>query len=111
MSSGLIIVGLGLAAGGLAGRAFLRNKQLIKKAVESLPVNERLFSKYHFGGFEAKMTKREASLILGVPHGAKPERVKQAYKRVMIANHPDRGGSPYLAAKINFAKDMLEKNR
>jgi DnaJ family protein C protein 19 len=54
------------------------------------------------------MSKREASLILGISPTANKIRVKEAHKRIMLANHPDRGGSPYLAAKINEAKDFLD---
>ena len=38
---------------------------------------------------------------------ANAEKVKEAHKRVMVANHPDAGGSHYLASKINEAKDVL----
>ncbi|CAD6266038.1 unnamed protein product [Miscanthus lutarioriparius] len=38
---------------------------------------------------------------------ANAEKLKEAHKRVMVANHPDAGGSHYLASKINEAKDVL----
>ncbi|KAF5204837.1 Mitochondrial import inner membrane translocase subunit tim14 [Thalictrum thalictroides] len=63
--------------------------------------------KFYQGGFEKVMTKREAALILGVRERSDMEKIKQAYKRVMLANHPDAGGSPFLARKINEAKDLL----
>lgn len=33
--------------------------------------------------------------------------MKEAHRRIMIANHPDAGGSSYIATKVNEAKDML----
>ncbi len=57
--------------------------------------------KYYKGGFEAKMSKREASLVLGVSPTASKIKIKEAHKRIMILNHPDKGGSPYIASKLN----------
>eukprot|EP01033_Poteriospumella_lacustris_P010655 gene10655-7584_t len=66
---------------------------------------------HYDGGFEDKMTKREAALILGIRESAPVDKVKEAHRRVLLLNHPDRGGSEFLAAKINEAKDLLLKGR
>ncbi|RPD60075.1 hypothetical protein L226DRAFT_463234 [Lentinus tigrinus ALCF2SS1-7] len=59
------------------------------------------------GGFKAKMDRKEALQILGLKR--LKTKLKDAHRQIMLANHPDRGGSPYLASKINEAKDLLEK--
>ncbi|GAV51918.1 hypothetical protein ZYGR_0AF03890 [Zygosaccharomyces rouxii] len=62
------------------------------------------------GGFDAKMNQSEALQILNLNESQLNKRkLKEVHRRIMLANHPDKGGSPYLATKINEAKDFLEK--
>jgi len=68
-------------------------------------------SKYYEGGFEDKMTLREAALILGVRESSTQKRIKEAHRRLLILNHPDTGGSTFLSGKLNEAKDLLLKSK
>jgi len=53
------------------------------------------------------MTREEALQILGLKPGAGAAEIKAAHRRLMAAAHPDRGGSDWIAARLNQARDVL----
>ncbi|KAK7938545.1 hypothetical protein WMY93_001871 [Mugilogobius chulae] len=99
----LIAVGLGVAAAGFAGRYAFQ----LWKPLGQVFLKERLCVLQRW--IDQKMTKREASLILGISPTSTKTKVREAHRRIMVLNHPDKGGSPFIAAKINEAKDLLDK--
>jgi DnaJ-like protein len=56
------------------------------------------------------MTKEEAYKVLGLEAGATSADIRKAHRRLMQRLHPDLGGTSFLAARINEAKDVLLSN-
>ncbi|KTB01306.1 Mitochondrial DnaJ -like protein 2 [Nakaseomyces glabratus] len=66
------------------------------------------------GGFYHPMSESEALMILNITQkeimSLNTPLLKKKHRLAMLKNHPDKGGSPYLSAKINEAKELLEKS-
>lgn len=85
---------------------------------DSLALLQRYLDRYHNGWEQpgghrhaaadgTSMSSEEAARILGIEPNAPADAVVEAHRRLMQKLHPDRGGSDYLATKINQAKDVL----
>ncbi len=59
------------------------------------------------GSLSGEMSRSDAYAILGLEEGANEEEIIAAHGRLIQRLHPDRGGSTFLAAKINQARDLL----
>lgn len=81
---------------------------------ESVPLLEAWLDRAHPGWRDesraatgAPMTRGEALAILGLGDEAPEEAIRAAHSRLMRAAHPDAGGSHWLAARLNAARDFL----
>jgi DnaJ family protein C protein 19 len=104
----LFVAGGGLLFASVAGKTFIRFYRLMKSR-ESIMKTGAILGKYYKGGFQSKMNKTEASMILGLRESSANDKIMAAHRKLMFLNHPDNGGSTFLATKVNEAKEVLLK--
>ena len=96
----------------LAGAGALALKYGIR-TIRRLNISKQMPDLSAFRGLDGfasgNMTKTEALKILNIPpHQAlDPEKVREVHRKLLLANHPDRGGSTLISTKINEAKEVL----
>ncbi|GAM22316.1 hypothetical protein SAMD00019534_054910, partial [Acytostelium subglobosum LB1] len=104
------IIGLAVAGAAYATRGAIRIASKIKADPRSI-FNAGGSSATAMGsfteGFATKMNKKEAAAVLGIEESADEKTIKEKHKKLMIRNHPDKGGSSYLATKVNEAKNVM----
>mmetsp|Transcript_122248 Transcript_122248/g.317731 ORF Transcript_122248/g.317731 Transcript_122248/m.317731 type:complete len:116 (+) Transcript_122248:149-496(+) len=106
----LILGGIGVGA--LAARSGLRAFQRSGAKMPGVPpVFKDAFGglrKESLAGFESPMTRAEAKQILNLREmNPAKDSIREAHRKLLVANHPDKGGSTYVASKINEAKEIL----
>ena len=134
-TTALVVAGIAVGAGGIAYKAAVHlsgqaeeslkaAREAAAKAAEERKKNPEPKKKdgekssfatwfdsagrrHYEGPFESPMTRREAALILGVRESVDKAALKEAHRKIMLMNHPDRGGSPFIATKINEANECL----
>ena len=103
----LLFVALALVAAVVLKRPLLALPLLAAAAVFLRPARRQTATGEARSTPSGPMTREEAYEVLGLKPGASDEEIKDAHRRLMQKIHPDHGGSDYLAAKINQAKDFL----
>ncbi|KAJ9466274.1 Mitochondrial import inner membrane translocase subunit TIM14 [Diplonema papillatum] len=107
--SHLIAVSLAAVSGLYAARIGLRVAQQVLHPTAGANYEKGGKDEFmqHMGGFDDRMTADEARKVLGVSSLASADEIKKTHRALMMRNHADQGGSPFLASKINEARATL----
>jgi hypothetical protein len=92
---------IGIPALAAAGVAYWRYGQL--KLLAQKPTDKTQAARSRGGS----MDRPQALAVLGLPDTASDAEISAAHRRLIAGLHPDQGGSDYLAAQINEARDIL----
>lgn len=114
LSLALIMILTGRAGGAIAAGSLLLPLIWEKLRGSAAAATFRPFAQAMGGGASrpppprgSGMTREEAYAVLGIAPGATEAEIRAAHKRLMRAAHPDNGGSDWVAARINQARDVL----
>jgi hypothetical protein len=86
-------------------RVRLRNLARLNKY--KLPDDDFIYGQTHLVNKPSELSADDAYRILDIPNSSNEEAIVEAHRQLMVRNHPDRGGSPYIATLINQAKTKL----
>lgn len=104
-----LLAGMAVAGAAMASRYLVMSWRTIMARQGGAAATR--FPRALAGGFEDEMNRREAFQILGLREGSTKEQIRDAHRKLMRLNHPDNGGSTFVATKVNEAKDFLLSGR
>ncbi len=90
-----------------AGGLTLRLLPLLARALSSFQGPRTRQSEAGPTGGAAPLSRADALKILGLSGNPSPDEIRAAHRRLMAHNHPDKGGSNYIAQQLNAAKQTL----